>query len=165
MNTWSPLWNGIVESSLWDESDVVVKVFLTMLAVKDADHIVRKSAYQIGRLSRKTEVEVLESLKVLASPDSKRLEKQQFDGRRIKLVEEGWLILNGEKYRDAVRLEMRRARNRKAQAAYRERKQKIVVGQQYKADESAYVKAEGNGDTKEADRIAARASDRLGLNQ
>lgn len=125
MKTWAPLWNGIVDSSIWDEPDYVVKIFLTMLAVKDSDHIVRLNAYQIGKKARKDEREVLDALKVLSSPDTKRIEKQEFDGRRIMAVEEGWLILNGQKYRDAVSLEMKRARNRKAQAAWRE-KQKLM---------------------------------------
>lgn len=121
MNVWSPLFNGIVESSIWDEPDFVVKVFLTMLAIKDPDFIVRKSAYQLGTLSRKDEVEVLDALKVLSSPDTRRKEPQQFEGRRIKAVKEGWLILNAEKYRDLAREEMRKARNRRSQAAFRER--------------------------------------------
>ena len=136
------MWSGIVDSSIWDEPDNVVKIFLTMLAIKDADHIVRKTAYQIARISRKSEVEVLEALKILCSPDTKRLEKQRFDGRRIQAVDEGWLVLNGEKYRAMVSLEMKRARNRRAQAAMREReanRPKPLNG------ELEYVKAERNG--------------------
>lgn len=123
MNTWAPLWNGIVDSSIWDEPDYVVKIFLTMMALKDADHVVRLTAYQIGKRARKSESEVLDALKILSSPDKRRMEKQEFDGRRIRAVEEGWLVLNGEKYRALVQLEMRRARNRRAQAAHRARKQ------------------------------------------
>ncbi len=127
MKNWAPLWNSIVESSIWDEPDVVMKVFVTMMAVKDSDHIVRKSAYQIAFLARKTEVEVLDALKVLSSPDTKRIGPQPHEGRRIQAVEEGWLILNGEKYRAMVQLEAKRARNRRAQAAFRERKRAIPV--------------------------------------
>src|SRR5574340_653967 len=127
-NTWSPLWSGIVDSSIWDESDTVCKVFLTMLALNDSDHIVRLNAYQLGQRSRKSEVEVLEALKVLSSPDTKRVEGQEFEGRRIRSVEEGWLILNGEKYREKVQLEMRRARNRRAQAKWREKQKSKMNG-------------------------------------
>lgn len=119
--SWTPLWSGIVESSLWDEPDPVVKVFLTMLAMKDSDNIVRLTAYQIAKKSNKTETEVLEALKVLSSPDTRRVEPQEFEGRRIEAVEEGWLILNGEKYRQKVAEEMKRARNRRSQAAWRAR--------------------------------------------
>lgn len=121
MNTWAPLWSGIVESSIWDEPDFIVKVFLTMLAIKDSDHVVRKTAYQISKISRKSESEVLEALKVLSSPDSIRIEPQDHEGRRIKAVEDGWLIVNGEKYRTMISREMTRLRNQRSQAAWRER--------------------------------------------
>lgn len=159
--TWAPLWSGIVESSIWDEPDNVVKVFLTMLAIKDADHVVRKTAYQLGVLSRKTESEVLDALKILASPDTRRREKQPFDGRRIKAIEEGWLVLNGEKYREMVRMEMQRARNRRSQAAFRSRKPKVPKSQDkpasatYRSNESRYCEADENGDEAKADAIAA----------
>lgn len=92
-----------------------------MLALKDSDHIVRLTAYQLSERAKKTELEVLEALKILSSPDTIRREKQDFDGRRIKAVEQGWLVLNGEKYRDMVQLEMKRAKNRRAQQAFRDR--------------------------------------------
>lgn len=153
MNTWAPLWCGIVGSSIWDEDDFVVKVFLTMLALKDADHIVRLNAYQLAQRcgKGKTELQVMEALKVLMSPDTKRLEKQEFDGRRIKAVEEGWLVLNGEKYRAMVSLEMKRARNRKAQAAWRARKKRNES--RPLPGEVAYENALNNGNDAEAERI------------
>lgn len=121
MNTYSPLWNKIVESSIWDEPDPVRILFTTMLAVKDADHIVRKTAFQLGKLSRYDEAIVLDALKVLASPDTKRIEPQPFEGRRIQAVEDGWLVLNGEKYREMAREEARKARLRRAQQKFRDK--------------------------------------------
>lgn len=121
MNTWTPLWSGIVDSSIWSESDLVVKIFVTMLALKDSDHVCRLSAYQIASRAKKTEVEVLEALKVLSSPDLNRIEPQPHEGRRISMVEDGWLVLNGDLYRKKISQEMTKARNRRAQAAFRER--------------------------------------------
>lgn len=92
-----------------------------MFALKDSDFVVRKTAYQIAGRARKTEQQVIDSLTILSSPDSKRLEPQLFDGRRIQRVEDGWLILNAEKYRNKVQEEMKKARWRRAQAAKRER--------------------------------------------
>lgn len=140
-----------MDSSLWDEPDFVVKVFLTMMALKDADHIVRLTAYQIGRNARKTEPEVIEALKVLSEPDTRRLEKQDFNGRRIEKVEDGWLILNGQKYRDMVSEEMKKARNRRAQAAWRDR-QKMKKGGPLPG-EDAYIKALERGDEAGAAKI------------
>jgi hypothetical protein len=96
----------------------------------------------------------LEALAVLSNPDTKRLEPQEYEGRRIQKVEDGWLILNGQKYRDKVSDEMRKARNRKAQAAWRDRqrrKERPLPG------ESAAVRAEGNGDYAGADRIVTES--------
>src|SRR3982750_1865410 len=96
--TWAPLFAQIVDSSLWLESDVVVKVFLTMLAKKNKDMVVRGTAFNIAQWAKKTEQEVLDALRILSSPDTKRIEPQQFEGRRIERVADGWLILNGKVY-------------------------------------------------------------------
>lgn len=106
----TPIFEEIVDSSIWTESDMVIKVFLTMLAKKDRDYVVRASAFNIARWANKTEEEVLKALKVLSSPDRKRVEPQEFEGRRVKKVEDGWLLLNGEKYDRKMRLLFERAR-------------------------------------------------------
>ncbi len=111
----------IVDSSLWSEPDYVCKIFVTMLALKDADDVCRINAYQLAQRSRKTEQEVLDALRILSSPDSKRIEPQEFDGRRIQMHEDGWTILNGPKYREMMSIEMKRARDRRSQQAKRDR--------------------------------------------
>ncbi len=115
MDTYAVIFSKIVDSSLWDEDDLVVKVFLTMLAKKDKDQVVRGNAYMIGRWARKTEKEVLEALKVLSSPDKGRLEPQEFDGRRIEKVSDGWKILRGQYYQDLMVEVNRRAGKAKAE--------------------------------------------------
>lgn len=110
-----------MDSSIWDEPDNVFRTFIAMMALKDADHIVRLTPYQLSRRIRRSEKEVMEALIILSNPDTRREEKQEFEGRRIEAVDEGWLVLNGPKYRAMVSLEMRRARNRRSQAAFRER--------------------------------------------
>jgi hypothetical protein len=121
MNTWAPLWSKIVDSSLWAEPDVVVKVFLTLLAKKDSDHVVRANAYEISLWARKTEAEVLEALQKLSSPDTRRIEPQPFDGKRIQKVDDGWLVLNGERYREMITKQARKAYKRDWAAKKREK--------------------------------------------
>lgn len=154
MNTWTPLWSGIVESSLWAESDAVRIIFVTMLALKDSDHVVRYSAFALARKANKTEKEVLAALKVLAAPDKRRLEKQPFDGRRIQKVEDGWLVLNGELYRQRMSEEMKKARWRRAQEAKRRRDGQRRRGTPLPG-ESRAVEAMENGNHSLADAIAA----------
>jgi hypothetical protein len=153
MNTWSPIWSGIVDSSLWEEDGDVVKVFVTMLAVKDSDHICRLDAYRIAKKCNfksedggVDEVKVLRILQILASPDNRRSVKQEYEGRRIRAVEDGWLVLNGEKYRKQVSDEMRKARLRRAQTAYRNRQ--VKKGEPLKG-EVKFVEALENGVNKE----------------
>ncbi len=133
VNSWAPLWSPIVDSSLWEEDGDVVKVFMTMIATKNSSHVCELDAYKIAKKCNfrcadrsVDELKVLEILKILASPDTKRKVKQEYDGRRIKAVDGGWLILNGEKYRKMVSDEMRKARLRRAQDAYRKRQSGIV---------------------------------------
>lgn len=114
-----PIWDGMLLSSLWEEDDLVLKVFLTMLLLKDYDHVVRKSAYQIARAALKTEEQVLWALDVLKNPDTRRKEPQEFEGRRVRKVEDGWLILNGKKYQEDMVSANRRAYKRKWEAEKR----------------------------------------------
>jgi hypothetical protein len=152
MNRYAPLWSGIVDSSIWDEPDYVVKIFITMLAKKDLDHVVRGNAFNIARWSRKTEKEVLDALKVLAAPDKRRLEPQPFEGRRIERVEEGWLVLNGSNYVKAMQKANRNAYQAGKQREYRANA-KLSSGTPL-AGEGAYVAAERRGDLAECDRLA-----------
>lgn len=121
MSAYTPLFQKIVFSSLWSEEDFVVKVFLTMLAKQDADHVVRGCAYEIGQWARKTEAEALDALAILAAPDTKRIEAQPFDGRRIEKVEDGWLVLNGAMYQKLMQDVNRRAYQRRWMADKRKR--------------------------------------------
>lgn len=156
MNTWAPIWSGIVDSSLWEESGDVVKVFMTLLATKDSDHVSRLDAYKIGRKCSLDELVVLDVLKLLASPDKRRKGHQEFEGRRIKAVEDGWLVLNGQKYRDMVAAERIKARNRKSQEAWRQRQKQLKNGKPIKGESETCARVDRGEITQEqADAIAA----------
>lgn len=157
MHTWTPLFSKIVDSSLWVEPDYVVKVFLTMLALKDADQVVRVNAFGLGRrcwpMDKDSEKKVLDALKILAAPDRRRLEKQPFEGRRIQKTEDGWLILNGQEYEDLMRSINRRAYKAAKEREYRKRGKQPVDSKL--AYEDAALRAMERGDEDEVDRLAA----------
>lgn len=114
-----------------------------MLAKRNADNIVRGSAYQIGTWARKTEAETLEALKVLSSPDTKRLEPQKFEGRRIEKVEGGWLILNGEHYQEVMRSMNRKNYKAIKEREYRRRRKDKAEETQAKCDGAKQAIKEG----------------------
>ena len=111
--------DSIIDSSLWTEPYYVRVLFVTLMALKDKNFIVKHSAFAIGQRGHMSEREVLDGLAVLASPDKKRLEPQLFEGRRIQKVEDGWLILNGAKYRKLIGEARRRQYKAMKQREYR----------------------------------------------
>lgn len=158
MDFYTPVFARIVDSSLWSEPDYVVKVFLTLLAKKDRDQVVRGSAYNIACWAKKTEAEVLDALKILAAPDGRRIEPQPHEGRRIERVEDGWLILNGLYYQNLMSTVNRRAYKAEKERERRQRKRLVgddgkPASESYKSRERRQVKAAEDGNTKLADRI------------
>ena len=130
MTGWVPIVSDIVDSSLWDEPDYVIKVFLSMLAKKDADFIVWGDIYTIAKHANKRDriEEVLEAIRILESPDTKKpLVKQKFDGRRIEAVTGGWKILNGPKYQQLV--SDFREKKRKREWAAKHRNSALLPGE------------------------------------
>src|SRR5688500_17862748 len=91
---WTPIFGTLVTSTIWGESKDVKILFVTMLALKDSEGVVRGTAEGLRRIADLTLEETLEALRVLESPDTKSTREQEFDGRRIRRVEDGWLILN-----------------------------------------------------------------------
>ncbi len=151
MKNWAPLSGGLVDSSIWEEPDHVFRVFMAMLSLKDRDHVVAMDGYKLAKRIHMEVGLVTDALRVLSEPDSRRPE-QEFGGRRIQKVEDGWLILQGEAYKAEMQQEARRQRNRRAQAAYRDR-QKMKGGGKPLAGEAAYVKALESGDAAGANRV------------
>lgn len=141
----------------------MVKVFMTLLATKDSDHICRLDAYKIAKKCEMDELVVLDILKLLASPDKRRKGHQEFEGRRIKVHEDGWLVLNGQKYREMVQDEMRKARNRRSQEAWRKRQKALKAGKPLSGEVDTLRKLEAGEITQEqADARASRSRERGG---
>ena len=105
MSMFTPLFNQIIDSSIWEEPPHVRCVFITMLIKKRPDNTVLGTPYNLSRWACLPEDVVMDALRVLSSPDTRRLEPQPHEGRRIKKLEDrdGWLLLNGKKYQDEIR--------------------------------------------------------------
>jgi len=118
------LFGTIIASSIWDLPHATRVVWITMLALKDRDHMVRATEKALALMSRVTDDEARIALEAFSSPDPAS-RTSEFEGRRIKAVEGGWLILNGEKYRKLLSAAERKEYNRVKQAEYRKRKKTI----------------------------------------
>ena len=105
--SYSKLYASIVRSSIWQESSDIRIVWITLLALKNRFGQVSGSVVGLARMAN-VPVEVCEiALSKFQAPD-KYSSSPEHEGRRIKEIEGGWMVLNHIKYRDAMSLDERR---------------------------------------------------------
>ena len=102
MTGYTPLFQSIVMSSIWQEDPETCKVWITMLALANADGVVEGSIVGLAHSSRVTVTVCQEALVKLLSPDLFSRTKDD-EGRRIREVDGGWLIINHKKYRQKAK--------------------------------------------------------------
>ncbi len=114
------MWASMLKSSVWLTTSKETKlVWVTLLLMKDADGIVRSGIPGIAHEAVLTIPEVENALKELSGPD-KYTNTQEHEGRRVKRVSGGWLILNHEKYRTSADMQAKwrqQKANQRARAA------------------------------------------------
>lgn len=96
-------------------------VWITMLAMKDGKQVVESSVPGLAKRAGVTIEECESALKRLCEPDPYS-RTQEHEGRRIEAVDGGWMILNGEKYRDKMSITERRIYQANWQAKHRAQK-------------------------------------------
>lgn len=156
---YTKLFSSIVASTIWREDDKTRLVWITMLAMKNERHMVEASVPGLADMARVTLAECEGALRKLERPD-KWSRNQGHQGRRIEKCDGGWLILNGEHYRQLMSYEERKEYQRLYHREYRKRKKAVEKYVGPTPRERAYVEAEKDGDLSEADRIAAMQSPR-----
>jgi hypothetical protein len=147
METWTPLFSNIVRSTVWGEAPHVKIVWITILALKDRRGFVEGSVPGLARMAVVSIGECKQALEKLEGPDEES-KNQEHEGRRIKSVEGGWMVLGHERYQKLMREVSTKIGNAKRQRAYRARL--VVDGR-----EGRYVKAVEDGDEGRAERIVS----------
>jgi len=99
MSGYTKLYKSLITSTIWQEDNATRILWITMLALSEADGVVEGSIPGLARLAGVTLPECKAALEVLLSPDEYSRTPDN-DGRRIQVIDSGWLILNREKYRD-----------------------------------------------------------------
>lgn len=128
MKGYTKLFGTLIGSTIWrDESKATKIVWITMLAMANADGVVEASVPGLADFSKVTLEECQEALRKLSEPDEFSRSKEN-EGRRISEVDGGWKILNHAKYREKLNLEERRLYLAQKQAEYRERKKRLDAG-------------------------------------
>ena len=98
MTGFAKLYSSIVTSSIWVESDHIVRVWIALLACANADGYVEGSVPGFANLARVSVDQMEDALKCFCSPDPHSRTKD-YEGRRIEVKDGGWVILNYPAYR------------------------------------------------------------------
>jgi hypothetical protein len=101
MAGYTKLFDNILNSTIWQESDKTVRVWIAMLAVKNADGFVEGSIPGFAYRAKVTTAEMEEAVRILSSPDPYSSNPAN-EGRRIVPVDGGWVVLNHKEWRDRL---------------------------------------------------------------
>lgn len=144
MSGYCKLFSDIVESSIWDEPAQTCKVWVTLLALSDADGFVRGSVGWLAGKARVTHDECYHAVNLFQQPDHKS-RTPDHDGRRIECLEDGFLILNYLVFRDrlsdSAKAISTRERVRKHRERYKALRNTVSVTPPVSASASASVSA------------------------
>jgi hypothetical protein len=121
MSGFTKLWAEITDSSIWNEDDKTRIVWITMLARMGPDYVVRASVGGLAHLARVSREDCEKALEKLSSPDPDSRSSEE-EGRRIKKVEGGFFMINGEKFRQRRGDEEKKAYMREYMRQYRKNK-------------------------------------------
>jgi hypothetical protein len=107
LSGYTKLSSSILASTIWRECDQTRLVWITMLALADADGVVEASVPGLADLAR-VPLEACEAaLRAFQAPDPYSRTKDH-DGRRVEPVEGGWMLLNYGRFREATDKDKRR---------------------------------------------------------
>lgn len=113
MSGYTKLFSSLPNSTIWKEPNETRIVWITMLAMANMDGIVDASVPGLADLARVDLEKCETALKTLMSPDKYSRTKTD-EGRRVKEIDGGWLIINHAKYRDTLKSDrLGNAENRK----------------------------------------------------
>jgi hypothetical protein len=121
---YTKLFQSLVTSSIWQESDETRIVWITILALTDRDGKVDASIPGLANVAKVSLEKTVEAINKLEGPDPYS-RSPEYNGRRIEKCDGGWVVLNHSKYRDRMTERDRREYQRVKQAEYRKRRKEL----------------------------------------
>jgi hypothetical protein len=93
------IYGSMLDSSIWGEPANVRLLWITMLAMADAEGEVMAAVPGLARRANLSIPETVDALRVLTEPDA--FDRSGVDeGRRIRSIPGGWLLVNYQAYRE-----------------------------------------------------------------
>jgi len=113
---------NITDQSIWLESSNTVVTWVTLMAKADKNGKTSISSERVlAHMANLSLEEVRDALEILEAPNPDDFD-QDFEGRKIKRLEDGWLILDYKKWFGLSKHEITKEGNRLRQAKSREKK-------------------------------------------
>lgn len=135
------VYESILQSTIWLETPDTKIVWITMLALKDKEGVVRASIPGLAKTSGVTIEACQAAINCFLSPDPFS-RTRDFEGRRIQEVDGGWFLINHAKYRDLRTQKNINDAKRKADS----RKNKVTAGHNMSHDVTPCHGVSGDGD-------------------
>lgn len=117
---YTKLHGGIITSTIWREDPATKVIWITLLALANRDGVVEATIPGLAAIANVSIEQTETAVQKFLSPD-KYSRTPDLEGRRIAVVDGGWLLLNYEKYREKLSKEDLNARNAARQQRYRDR--------------------------------------------
>jgi hypothetical protein len=150
MASYTKLFSSIVTSSIWSEDDKTRILWVTLLALADKNGMIEAAIPGLANAARISIKDCEDAIKKFESPDHYSRSVAN-EGRRIKRVDGGWILLNHAEYRHKMSAEDRTEYQRVKQALYRARLKGLPL-----AGETEYVECLKRGDQEGAQAILER---------
>lgn len=114
------LFGSILDSTVWRTPPAITKVWIALLAMKDQNGEVMASVPGLADRAKVSRRVCERALRIFLAPDRDSRTKDD-DGRRIREIDGGWLVLNHDKYALKDSLDDRRRKDAERQRRRRER--------------------------------------------
>lgn len=142
------LFSSLTTSSIWNEDNDTRILWITLLAMADKTGYVAASLGGLAHEARLSKEACEKSLKILTSKDDDSRSKE-FEGKRLAIVDGGFLVLNYAKYRSIRSEEERREYMANYMREYRKQnvnKRKQCKPQLAKAEAEAEAEENSEGE-------------------
>jgi len=121
MAGYTKLFARILDSTVWREPDPIRILWITMLALADRDGVVHCTVPGLADRARISIEQCRAGISRFTDTDPDSLTTSD-EGRRIRRVEDGWELINYQKYRSMMSEEEQREKSKIRMANWRKRK-------------------------------------------
>lgn len=154
---YTKLFNSIVTSTIWLETDRTRIVWITMLALADQNGEVQASIPGLAHVAGVPVEDCRTALAKFLGPDLDSRTKDD-DGRRIEEIDGGWSLINHGKYRAMCSKDEAKAAEAERKARYRARLSRNVPDRSQGVPEKAHIAEAPSEALSEENRERAEAT-------